>query len=162
MDDFELTKHKEQFEQATGTEDDPTMLVIRTHLFSESLLERLITFYLPCGYKIIEGGNLSFHQKLSLVASFDYLPDSIVSTLKNLNKLRNECAHELNKKITATDVTRLGSPLGKRFTQIKREAKYEEKVVLRNIIAFICGILTGHCHKLENSHLVPQNDKPQA
>jgi hypothetical protein len=152
-DDLDLVAKKKEFEkfkQAIGSENDPTMLVLRAHLFSENLLERLITFNLPRGDKVIESGNLSYHQKLVLIEALDRLPDSIISTLRNLNKLRNQCAHELDKKITDGDITRIGSPLGKEFTRFKREAKFEESVLLRKVIDYVSGYLTANCHLSEH------------
>lgn len=158
MNDFELAKKKEfeKFKQAIGTETDPTMLVLRAHLFSENLLERLLTFKLPRGDKLIESGNLSYHQKLVLVDSLDCLPDAIISALRNLNKLRNQCAHELDKKITDGDVTRVGSPLGKDFTRFKKDAKFDEAVLLRKVIDYVCGFLTAHCHLSEHPEQLSQ------
>ena len=142
-------KEFERFEIAIGAEADPTMRVLRAHLFSENLIERLLTLRLPRGDKIIENGNFSYHQKLVLLESLDFLPDSLVSALRNLNKLRNLCAHELDKKITEGDITRVGSPLGKKFTLYKRDAKLDDSVLLGKVIAYICGHLTGACHELE-------------
>ena len=53
MDDFEeIAKQKEfeRFEQAIGAESDPIMRVLRAHLFSENLIERLLTIKLPGGH----------------------------------------------------------------------------------------------------------------
>jgi hypothetical protein len=155
--EFELVQEKgfDKFQQAIGSENDPTMLVLRAHLFSENLLERLLTFKLPRGDKIVEGGNLSYHQKLVLVDALDCVPDPVVSSLRNLNKLRNQCAHELDKKITDGDITKVGSPLGKIFTRLKREANFEEVALLRSVIGYVCGFLTGHCYVSEHPELVP-------
>lgn len=156
MDALEIAKEKdfERFRQAIGSEKDPTMLVLRAHLFTENLLERLITFRLPRGDKVIEGASLTYHQKLVVVDALDCIPDPVVSALRNLNKLRNQCAHELDKIITDGDVTRVGSPLGKEFTRFKREAKFDETVLLRKVIDYVCGYLTAHCHLCEHPELV--------
>ena len=155
MNDFEQAREKEfeKFQSAIGSESDPTMLVLRAHLFSENLLERLINFKLPRGDKVIENGSLSYHQKLLLVESLDCIPDSIVSSLRNLNKLRNQCAHELNKKIADGDVTRIGSPLGKEFTRLKRQSKFDDAILLQLVINYVCGFLTGSCHASEHTEL---------
>ncbi|MFO0106219.1 MAG: hypothetical protein ACK52H_02890 [Burkholderiales bacterium] len=155
MDAFEQARQKEfeKFQSAIGSESDPTMLVLRAHLFSENLLERLLNFKLPRGDKVIESGNLSYHQKIVLVDALDCIPDSIVSSLRNLNKLRNQCAHELDKKITDGDVTRVGSPLGKNFTRFKRDANFDDAILLRNVIDYVCGFLTAICHHSEHTDL---------
>jgi hypothetical protein len=153
MNDLEeLAKKKEfeRFQQAIGEENDPTMLILRAHLFSENLIERLIIFNITRGDKVIESGNLTYYQKLVLVDSLDCLSDSIISSLRNLNKLRNQCAHQLDKKITDSDVTRIGSPLGKVFTKYKREAKFDETVLLRRVINYTCGYLGSKCNYAES------------
>ncbi|MBU1365638.1 MAG: hypothetical protein KKE51_17620 [Gammaproteobacteria bacterium] len=157
MDEFEkIAKQKEfeRFEKVIGAESDPTMRVLRAHLFSENLLERLLIVKLPRGDKIIENGNLTYHQKLVLIESLDFIPDSIISALRNLNKLRNLCAHELNKTITESDITKIGSPLGKSFTSMKRSAKFDDAVLLGKVIASICGHLAGACNRAEHPEAV--------
>lgn len=161
MDDLKnIIQEKEytNFQQAIGSENDPIMLILRAHLFSENLLERLLTFKLPRGDKIIENTNFSYNQKLILVDSLDYIPDSIISALRNLNKQRNQCAHQLDKKITDGDITRIGSPLGKIFTQYKKESKFDEMVLLRNVIDHICGFLTARCNVSEHPELFNQDE----
>jgi hypothetical protein len=155
VDINEMIKQKEfeRFEQAIGDESDPTMLVLRAHLFTEYLLERLITFKLPRGDKVIESGNLTYNQKLVLVDSLERLPDSIISSLRNLNKLRNQCAHELDKKITDSDVTRIGSTIGKKFSQYRKDAKFDHVVLLRSVINYICGYVTATCNEIEHPEL---------
>ena len=162
MKEFEeLGKHKEtqHFFEAVGDEADLVMLVLRAHLYSENLLERLIGLKLPRGDRVLENGNLSFHQKLMLVDSLDYLPDRIVSSFRNLNKLRNQCSHELNKSITMADITRIGSPLGKVFTDIKRECKMEELPVFGELIKYMCGYLGASCFYAEHPKGEDAEDK---
>ena len=152
-DKEKLAREREfkKFTAAIGDEGDPTMLILRAHLFSESLLERYITFKFARGDKIIENAALSFHQKLIIVDAFNELGDHIISSLRNLNKLRNQCAHQLDKKISDGDVLKVGSPLGTTFTRLRRDANFDEIILLRKIINYICGYLTGHCHCYENS-----------
>ncbi len=153
----------ERFQLAIGSENDPIMLVLRAHLFSENLLERLINFKLPRGDKVIESGNLTYNQKLVLVDALDCLPDSFTSSLRSLNKLRNQCAHELHRTITDSDVTRIGSPFGKEFTRMKRDVKFDEIALLRKLVNHICGFLTGTCFHAEhpeiNEHRKPDGSE---
>ena len=151
-------KDLKNFQQAIGTENDPIILILRGHLFTENLLERLITFKLPRGDKVIENGNFSYYQKIILVESLNCISDPVISVLRNLNKLRNQCAHELDKKISENDISRLGSPLGKQFTQFKREAKFEETILLRMVINYICGYLTGFCQYSEHPELISKKE----
>ena len=158
-----MDRELERFQSAIGSETDPTMLVLRAHLFSENLLARLLTFNLPRGDKVIDSGNLSYHQKLVIVDALDCVPDAIISSLRNLNKLRNQCAHELNKKITDDDIRRVGSPLGQKFTKLTRDAKFDEVSILHNIIIYVCGFLAGRCHRSEHpDRTLPKSAKKKA
>jgi len=160
MEKFEeLAREKEfeNFHRAIGSENDPIMLVLRAHLFSEHLLERLINFRLPRGDKLVENGNLTYHQKLVLIESLDCVPDAIASSLRNLNKLRNQCAHELHKKISEADITKIGSPIGKNYTLFKREANFDNVELLRKIIGYIAGYLTATCFSVEHPDLLKKN-----
>jgi hypothetical protein len=140
---------KAKFDEAIGRETDPMMLVLRGHLFSESLLERILRLSLARGDKLVESGGLSYAQKLILLESMDRVPDTIASSLRGLNRMRNQCAHELGKVISDADVVRFGSPLGKQFTKIHRESNYEPLRTLFLLVGYLIGYLTGTCHALE-------------
>lgn len=148
------------FQKASNADADPTMLILRAHLFSESLLERLIALKLRRGDKIIDSGSFTFAQKLILAEAIDSLDDSIATSLRNLNKLRNQCAHELGRTITAADVTRIGSPIGKYFTKLQRETNYEPVSTLRVLLSYVCGYITGVCNAIEEAHAAEYHSEP--
>lgn len=148
------------FQKAIGSETDPTMLILRAHLFSESLLERLIPLKLRRGDKVIDNGSFTFAQKLVLAEAIDCLDDSITSSLRNLNKVRNQCAHELGRTITGADVTRIGSPVGKYFTKLQRDNNYEPVSTLRAIVGYVCGYVTGVCHAIEEARAAEHHSEP--
>jgi hypothetical protein len=106
---------------ALSKKEDLVLVVLRFHLLSENLIERIILAKLTRGDRLIERGRLSFIQKLFLLDSFDILSDGIIQSLKHLNTLRNACAHEKGKGIGPADVEKVGRPLGKPFTRIRRE-----------------------------------------
>lgn len=150
--DLEFSK----FQASIGTSTDATMLVLRGHLFSESLLERLIRLKLPRGDKVLEGASLTYAQKLALVEALGAIPDSIAATLRGLNKLRNQCAHDLGRTVLEADVVRLGSPLGKVFTQTHRKCKYDPLSTIRIVLNYVIGSLTGLCHIEEEKVIEPK------
>lgn len=145
-----IQREFEKFQEAIGAETDPVMLVLRAHLYSENLLERLILAHLSRGDKLLENGSLTYHQKLVLVEAVEGLPDSITSSLRRLNKLRNQCAHELGKKIVEIDITKMGSPLGKTFTEFKKKAEFDDARLLRLVITHVCSFISGVCFSLEH------------
>lgn len=100
---------------------DLVMIVIRFHLIIENLLERIILVETKRGDKIIENGGLSFNQKLLMVESFDIIGDSYIQAIKNLNSLRNKCAHEAERIIVINDIDRIGRPLGSHYTKIRSQ-----------------------------------------
>lgn len=161
LEDAGRTKEIERFSQYVGEELDPVTLVLRTHLYAENMLERVIVARLPRGDKMIETGSLTFFQKLVLVDAFDCLEDSIISSLRQLNKLRNQCAHELNRKIVDSDITRLGSPLGKVFTRFKREANFDEATLLRMVLEYVCGYVAAEAFFTEHPDLDSKANKGQ-
>lgn len=144
---------RQRFDDAIGDESDPIMLVLRGHLFSESLLERIIRLSLPRGDKIVESASFSYAQKLLFTEALDTIPDSVCSSLRGLNKLRNQCAHELGRTITDADVVKIGSPLGKEFTVMHRQSKYDPVTTLRGVIHYVTGFMTGACNMLEMAKL---------
>lgn len=150
--DFEL----KAFHDAVGAESDPTMLILRAHLFTENLLERLIRLSLPRGDKVIEAASLSYAQKLVLVEALEELPDAVASSLRGLNKLRNQCAHQLGRTVSDADVVRIGSPLGVSFTQFHREAKYDPTETLRKVASYVAGYMTGVCHVSEEEKVAKE------
>ena len=144
------------FHDAVGAERDPTMLILRAHLFTENLLERLIRLGIPRGDKVIETASLSYAQKLVLVEALEELPDAVASSLRGLNKLRNQCAHQLGRTISDADVVRIGSPLGSSFTQFHRKAKYDPTETLRKVAGHVAGYMTGVCHVLEEQKVAKE------
>lgn len=147
-----------RFEEVMQNENDAIMLILRGHLFTETLLESIILTKLPRGDRIIENASLTYNQKLVVVDSLDIAPDSVLSSLRNLNKLRNKCAHELNKDISITDVTRIGSSLGKKYTEFKLTQPNEPSDVINRVISYICGYLTGFTNKVEEIDLFNDNN----
>jgi len=148
------------FWDALGEEDsDATMLVLRGHLYAESLLERLIRIGLPRGDKIIDNGAYSFAQKLVLVEALNSVRDEHISSLRSLNKLRNQCAHDLGKAIVLVDVTRVGSSLGKDYTRIRLSNEDSVLPVLRGVLGMICGALSRSCIKIEDDHIAALEPK---
>ncbi|EGQ7673853.1 hypothetical protein ACPDZV_003444 [Vibrio cholerae] len=138
-----------KFEASIRDEHDPTMLVLKVHLFAENVFENLIALKLPRGDRLVDKGNLSFHQKLTLIDALDIIPDDVISSLRFLNKLRNQFAHDLDAKITHNELVKLGSPLGKIFTKYRIESNGEDGKLLKGILHYLCGVVSGACFVYE-------------
>ncbi|ELB2259679.1 hypothetical protein QNZ79_004600 [Vibrio parahaemolyticus] len=144
-----LDKFKESIKPTL--EAEPIMVVLRTHLFIESMLEEIISNKIKKSEKLLGTSSFTFHHKLLLVEGFDILPDNIVSSISQLNKLRNQCAHNLNVDITFDQIVKLGSPLGKRFTDVRKEHGDHVLVCLFTITTYLTGYLAGHCEVLKDA-----------
>lgn len=130
------------FINALESKHDLIISVLKFHLLSENLLERIVLGTLKRGDRIIEKGNLSYYQKLQLIDSFDLVKDSHIQALRHLNSLRNKCSHKKETKITLEDVDLIGRPLGKEYTTIKRKHKNDlEKIVIDTFVIIYKGIL---------------------
>ena len=77
--------------------DDEFSLVLKAHLFIESLLYKIIDISLP-NVSALEGARLSFFQLISVVEALRHEKREqwIWESLRKLNALRNEYAHNLN------------------------------------------------------------------
>lgn len=147
------------FQRASTPEQDPVLTILRVHLLSEYYLERLIHIRLPRGDTLLDNGNLSYSQKLTVVSALDVLNDRTLQCLKGLNKVRNECAHGIDKTISMTDVESIGRPLGKLYTKYKRESGNSVPEFLHCIFGYLTGHLAGQVTTVEEKAIVKAEKK---
>jgi hypothetical protein len=119
--------------------DETVSLVLKTHLFAEYLIEGLLSEHLGDNAVPILQLELSFYQKLSLISSYELIPDYVVGSLRRLNRLRNKCVHTFNLKPNREDVFFI-------FEGITDELPYpdydvEVKILLLRYMGFIAGYL---------------------
>ncbi|MCY7297509.1 hypothetical protein [Alteromonas sp. a30] len=129
---------------------EPLVQVLKAHLYTENFLEKVILSALERGDKLVENGSFSYHQKLLICEATDILPDSLISSLRNLNKLRNKFAHQLDMNIAESDVLRIGSPLGKTFTQLRFQHANNQNLLFSSVLVAICVKLSARCYELEH------------
>lgn len=115
-------------------EQEPVLSILRVHLLAEHYLERAIAVVLPRGDRITDAGLLSFAQKLNLVQGMDVLPDQVIQSLKGLNRVRNSCAHEMEREITIPDIERIGRPFGAEFTSLRQQHYPDVKNLLNEVV----------------------------
>lgn len=149
----DFDKDFETFAKIVDPDLDPVLLLLRAHLLTENLIESLIMLVLERGDRIVFKGNLGYYQKVSLLDSFDIVPDELISSLKNLNKVRNKCSHEMDKQITISDIDFIGSSLKEEYTKTKREYRSDHKTLLYSTLSYICGYLVGFIHSYEQTNL---------
>lgn len=137
---------------------NPVLVVLRMHLYSEQLLERIITAALPYADRWLSSSNPSFHHKLSLTDALDVLERNVVDAVRGLNAVRNQCAHENDKEITLADVDRIGRPLGSSYTATRHEHKSNPHTLLMLVCASIAGALGGKAHVQEKKVSTKKKD----
>ena len=93
--------------------DDPISRILKCHLLSEVVLDKLINFAFEPNGDAILGARLSYSQKLDissktfLVEDYPLLEDFVVGSLRKLNKIRNRLAHELGASVTRQEAIEL-------------------------------------------------------
>jgi len=132
-----------RFLKSVGNQKDPVMMLLRAHLYSEALLENFIRIGIPGGELINNTARLTFHQKLIIVEALGVLPSPLISSLRSLNKVRNEFSHEIDKELDFSDVSLIGKPLGRIFEETARETNSDTARTLKQIIGYLCGRLDG-------------------
>lgn len=117
--------------------------VLIAHLFSETLLDRIITKRLPGGTKFLDKGKPNYAQKLLLVEALNNLSDDVAQSLTQLNKIRNQLAHKFGRDLTEEDILQIGSPLAM-FGQLKaRFQPVDKQALLRVTLSAICASLSA-------------------
>lgn len=96
---------------------DLLTVVIRSHLYIESLLDSIILNALPVRIKI-----KTFNQKVELLKALGHT-EKIIKKLTRVNNLRNKFAHDLKYKVTKTDAEMLFEGLKKDRTRKTNSAK---------------------------------------
>ena len=123
-------------------ESDLVLALIRAHLYTEYLIEQVLVQNLPKGERITKGARFSYSQKLVVVSALNLVPNEIIASLRALNKIRNECAHELQHEIVLDHLTQLRTPL-KNYSEDLESADhvFDLKLKLGSTIVFICSHL---------------------
>lgn len=112
-------------------------LVLKAHLFSEFLPDDMLLDHLGAKAPHIEALDLRFNQKLSLARSLGLLPEEGLQALGNLNRVRNNCVHQLNFTPSHEDIWQIVQPLAKDWVTLPQAS--EPQAILQRFMAFMCG-----------------------
>lgn len=82
--------------------DDPLELLIRGHLWIESALATLISRSMSRP-AVLDKAGLSFSQKVSLAEAMGLIRQDVAFAMRQINRLRNRSAHNLNDPPNAAD-----------------------------------------------------------
>jgi len=138
------------FEESVKLRDDLLLIVLRSHLLIENLLERFIQAKLPQGKMLVDEARLSFAQKLAVVDAIGVVEVSLVSAIRRLNALRNMCAHKKGREVSLRDLDSIGEPLGMNLSSAKPDP--DETVV--NEIGLAAALFSNIQQGILN-HLAP-------
>jgi hypothetical protein len=89
---------------------DPVLLILKCHLLSEAVLDRLLELALEPNGEAVLSARLNYNQKLTIASrsvltkDYELLPDYVVGSLRKLNQIRNHLAHELGATVTREEV----------------------------------------------------------
>jgi len=144
-DTFEYDKYSKAMESGM-----PAMMLMQTHLLTEHYLNQIISICLERGEKLIKKGNLNYSQKIVVVESLDKISDRLIQSLKDLNSIRNKCAHEIDKDISLSDIDRIGRNFGKDFVPKRKKHINDHRKLLGDILGDICASMLGEIRKLED------------
>ena len=129
---------------------DPVLMILHLHLLTEHYLERIISLLVTRADKILQKGNLTYYQKVILAESLlDADVDRLFQSLKNLNKIRNKCSHELHHKVIMSDIELIGRPFGKDFSIARKDHINNEIDLLIKVLALISSTIVGTIDGLE-------------
>jgi len=94
------------------------MILLRAHLLVKHYMERLLCLYLRRGDKVIKG-RFTFAQKLVLIEGLDAVSDKGCQAIRELNAVRNDMVHRMEREVKSPDIDAIGRPLGTDFTEMK-------------------------------------------
>jgi hypothetical protein len=102
---------------------DTVTFIIRSHLYAESKIIRLLSESLP-NPRALDIERMSFAKKVDLAYALTLVDERTRRTLTLLNKLRNRFAHNLKSEISENDLSALVECLGSRTSEaeLEREA----------------------------------------
>lgn len=133
-----------RFAKAANPELDEVTMILRCHLLAEYHLDQFIVAFLPRGDVITDGekARFMFNEKLTIVKSFNILPQHLIDSLYKLNSIRNKCGHEQEYGIMESDIDKIGHPFGMKYLDYKNKNK--GKVLLHNTLLLIISILDAY------------------
>jgi hypothetical protein len=149
--DPQAVQEIDEFIELMNSQDNITPMMLRAHLATENLLERIIIAKLPKGNSLLHNANLTYALKLEIANSLDEIQDYLIGALRQLNKARNSAAHTSTSSVTKEILEQIGRPLGKKYIEIRKETADNLEEMTQRTFGVIYGGLLGIVHRLENN-----------
>jgi len=141
MNSIKETRDKElaAFEKEISKASDSIYGILICHLFIDHLLDRYIIASTEKDVGFTGKNGLSFANKVKLISAISNINPQLIDSLKKLNAIRNDCAHEFGHEIPKEKIEKLGYTLGKDYKRILKEYTGIGKGVIAPISWNICG-----------------------
>ena len=121
---------------------DSVLMVLKAHLLAEYYIDQLISLEIRRG-DIILNNSFNFYQKLIVIKSLDLMENYLWDSIEALNRLRNRCAHDMDYKISETDIDKLGFPQGREYAKEKERFVLDKKGLLHHTLIGVIAPLDG-------------------
>lgn len=113
-----LEKDSKELAYTLTADDDPALgPLLRFHLLAEQIFNRLfkLAFRQPAHLE-----RLSFANKVRIVRALGSVPEEAIEGMQRVNKLRNDCAHTHQHRITLEDIDHIGETIQPSYDEFKR------------------------------------------
>jgi hypothetical protein len=151
-DDFDkfVTREVDVLLDILFKKDDLFPILLRFHVLTENLLERIIQSQISQGHRLFSHANLSYRIKLELANSLDVVDSEIIGSLRQLNSIRNDASHTIDIEITKDIIERIGRPLGKNFVAIRDRSSDDINDFIHETFAYLFARLLRVIYRLEH------------
>jgi hypothetical protein len=135
-----------EFHESINTPNDLLIYVLRFHLLTENILERIIKGSLPRGTNLVRDVRLSYAQKLAIVDALGIIDEKLIVALQRLNSLRNSCSHKRKLKVTIKEIDPIGEPFGEKLSSIKPDPDQDPSQTELNAAILATAFFGSHIY----------------
>ena len=147
-----------RFMKVVNPKLDPILMILKALLLAEYYIDQIISLEIPRG-DILLDNNFTFSQKLIMVKALNVMDNSLWDSINALNKLRNRGAHDMEYKISETDIDKIGFPQGKTYTELKEKQSLDKKTLLHLTLISTISPLDGLFRHIIQGHRQVKNIK---
>ena len=101
-----MTIDKKQFEAHLFKPESSFEILIRGHLWIESLINQILAVHITDS-SVLDVDRMGFRQKVDIAQAFGYISPEDGRALRELNRLRNKLAHNLSAEPGESDIRSL-------------------------------------------------------
>lgn len=136
---------------------DSGLIFLKFHLLIEYIINQIIILYSGSedGYKKSDD---DFFDKVNYMETLKDLgiKGKETESLRRLNKVRNKLSHELEYKISESDIDSIGFCLGEEYIMHKFKLDFYKEENIKNLLIFVMQRVTGNLYKYIAKRVVVQ------